>query len=264
MIHPQPNSCALITGASSGIGKALAVTFAKQRVDRLLLCGRNQEALQSCLKEISPQVEVLFFCFDLATEIGQNKLVEIIEAYAPDIIVNNAGLGFYGAASDLSAQENRDIIEVNCSALVLSTTTACRVLRGQKREGVVCNVSSALAQFPTPLMSVYAASKAFVNFFSQAIDAEVKPYGIRVLTACPGQVETSFRLRAAKGRSASSSGSFFAMSAELVAEKIWKQIQTKKTVQIIDWKTWLLVFCARLLPRCVHFRILKQEIERRI
>lgn len=124
------------------------------------------------------------------------------------------------------------------------------------------NISSASAFYALPLMSMYAASKAFVNQFSLAFDEEMKPYGIRILTACPGMVDTHFRERA--GGSKKKKDDPMIMTAEHVAEKIWKQIVDKKELKVIDWKYSFMKLFSNLFPRSWLSALLKKNILERI
>lgn len=249
---------ALITGASSGIGYELSKILAHEGYE-LILFGRNEKVLLTLQLEIGTPSHI--FVADFSSKNGQKLLVDTISAHMPDLVVNNAGIGFYG---ELSSDDIEDTIEVNCTTLALATQRAARVLKASGKEGIILNVSSSLAFIPAPLMSVYAASKAFVSSFSMAQDAELKAYGIRVLTACPGQVETGFRRRAAKGVVTQGGNSFFRMMPKKVAAEIWKQIQAKKPLNIIDWKTNLLIHCTKLLPKRLIYFFFRREIRARM
>lgn len=248
---------ALITGASSGIGRELALLLSQKGYE-LILFGRNEKALKDLVEQLTTRAEIVLA--DLVEESGRELLLKTIRSHVPDLVINNAGFGFYG---DIGPQEAQDTIQINCTALVQSTLAAIDALKMKKKGGVICNISSALAFFPTPGMSVYGASKAFVNSFSIAQDFENRPFGICVIAPCPGQVATNFRLRASKGKSPEPSHSPLVMSAQFVASEIYNQIIMQKPVCIIDWKTRLLVFLAKLLPaRFVMGRLLS-EIHKR-
>ena len=253
------SAVALVTGASSGIGLELAKILAGKGFE-LILCGRNEKVLSELASSLEVKAEILVG--DLRTQEGQKALLDTIQQKHPDLVINNAGLGYYG---EITLEESQEVIDVNCSALVVSTLQACQMFLQQKKPGVICNVSSAFAFVPAPLMSVYGASKAFVNAFSLAKDIEMSPLGVRVLTSCPGQVQTAFRTRASKGKSPQrgEGNAFFVMSAEKVAQEIYKQIQKGQALRIIDWKTRLLIFVAKLIPRQLVAAILQREIRKR-
>ena len=167
---------AFVTGASSGIGKDLAILLA-QRGYELVLFGRNIEQLQALQKFLKPRTLVAVYTLDLRREFDVEKLVSLIHALIPSLVINCAGIGFYGEITDGPLKEQLDIIHVNVTAAAAATIAACNALKVHKKEGIICNVSSAIAFMAAPRMSVYAASKAFINSFSLAADAEMKPHG---------------------------------------------------------------------------------------
>jgi uncharacterized protein len=249
---------ALITGASSGIGLSLAKLLAQEGIE-LILFGRDQKALSALSKEL--HVSVTFYTRDFADVEGRSFLCEIIKNEVPDLVINNAGLGFLGEAE---IEESNRVIDVNCKALTQATITAVQAFRENNRCGTVCNIASALADFPAPYSSVYAASKAFVKSFSIAQDYEAKPYGIRVLVACPGQVVTQFRKRALRGEETKGGNSFFASTSEKIARDIWRQIQRGKQSEVMDYKTRLLCYVAKFIPRNFIAHILYKEMKARL
>jgi short-subunit dehydrogenase len=109
-------------------------------------------------------------------------------------------------------------------------------------------------------MAVYAASKAFVNHFSQAFDLEMKPYGIRVLTICPGMVATEFQKRAGS----INDQKMWAMSPTFVAEQIWKRIKRLEPLSIIDWRYRLLTFLSYFVPKSWSAAVEQRIIAKRI
>jgi hypothetical protein len=255
---PAGPRIALITGASSGIGHALALALSQKGYE-LILFGRNEQALRELEKElVSPSRIVI--C-DLACEAGRSLLAKTIHDRVPDLVINNAGIGFYG---DESASEAEAIIDINCTALVEATHAATRCWRELGRVGTCLNVASALAFTPTPGMSVYAASKAFVLSFSLAEDTRYRQYGIRVLTSCPGRVVTAFGERASRGGRKKTANPFIHMSADHAAMLMLQQIEKQKTVSVIDWRTKLLIFLAKILPRSLVMHILAKNVQQRL
>lgn len=249
---------ALVTGASSGIGEALCHLLASKGIP-LIITGRDEEKLKK-LQEKLP-VSIAFFPADLATRDGRAKVVEKIHEFAPDLVINNAGFGLYGDAISHPTSKQVEMVDVNVIAYLEVMLEAARTLVSQGKKGVILNVSSSAAFQICPSLAVYAASKAFINSCSQALDFEMTPLGVRVLAACPGMVSTSFSDRAGKS---SKEVDPLSMSPEFAAEEIWRQIQNQNPLHIFNWKYRLAVFFAGLLPQRWVAAALKKRIDSRI
>jgi hypothetical protein len=247
-----------VTGGSSGLGLALAHALAKRDIP-LLLVARDQHRLEQAKKELP--ASTLLFAADLATKEGRRRVVELIEEKTPDLLINNAGFGLYGPALSFSSSDLQEIVEVNVQALIELSVEGARSLRQKKESGVILNISSATAFFSFPQFSIYAASKAFVNSFSAALDYELKPDGIRVLTVCPGQIQTGFRQRASGNFPQKADG--IVISAEKAAALILQQIDRRKNFSIIDWHYRLFVFFGKLFPKAWLNDLLEKHIARR-
>ncbi len=232
---------ALITGGTSGLGKALTEFLQSKGIETLSF-GRSE--------------------IDLSNPSERQKLLSTITEKTPDLIINNAGFGLYGETVNLSIEEQRKMIEVNVNALVEISIHSAKHLIQMNKKGTILNISSAAAFFPFPLFNTYSSSKAFVNQFSQGLDSELKDKGIRVLCACPGQIATNFRLHAAKGNPQKQDRR--TMSTDTAVRHLWKQIEKQKQLYIFDWKTRLLVAIAKILPKKTLERLLKKSISSRL
>lgn len=246
-----------MTGATSGIGNALTLLLAKKGF-RLILSGRNKEQLQE-LKEKLPTAVIDLFYADLSTKEGQQRVVQALWDFTPDIIVNNAGFGLYGEAIESSTEEQLAMLEVNGAAPLRVTLEAAKALSAKKKKGVIVNLSSVAAFQVLPGMAVYAASKAFLSHFSQALDFEMKGKGIRILTSCPGVVATHFQRRAGSDLASRE----FVMSAPFVAEQIWKQIKKEQPLMIIDWKYRVATFFSFFIPKCLIAALVARQMKKR-
>lgn len=253
----------LITGATSGIGRALAFQYAREGAE-LIVHGRNGQALHDVFVETAKMTSVKFVLADLATFEGVQTLLSSIREDLPDTIINSAGFGAYGEALSEPIFSQQAMIATNCAAILAITETAAALWKEMKLSGTILNVSSVVGFLPAPYAAVYAATKAFVTSFSQALDVELESSGIRVLTACPGTVSTSFAERASKGQFKSPEAGVMVLSAEAVARAIRKQIQTKKRLLIIDWKYRLLLFLTKLLPTSFSMSVLGRALRKRI
>ena len=184
---------ALITGASSGLGSEFARQLAP-RAERLLLVARREAALLAVAEEcrqMNPRLVVEVLVADLGNEAGRAGVVEWVagRSVAPDVLINNAGLGDYGAFADAEPARLREQVEVNIGAVVYLTRALLPLLR---RPAGVLNVSSLASTLPMPDLAVYAASKAFVTSWSEALTVELAGEGVTVSCVCPGPTPTSF------------------------------------------------------------------------
>ncbi|NGX62152.1 MAG: Serine 3-dehydrogenase [Chlamydiae bacterium] len=219
---------ALITGATSGIGEALARLLASKGFS-LILTGRNQEKLEKLAKELTVQKIIVA---DLSKREGQERVLEEIRRSCPDLLINNAGFGLYGTAHTLPIEKQRDMVEVNSLFPLQSTLVCAQTLIEAKKKGTILNVSSVGGEYPTPGMSVYGATKAFLTSLSQGLYTELASKGVSVLASCPGMVSTDFATRAAGSPVEKVDGPV--MSEEYAARQIWRQIEKKKEKKIFS------------------------------
>jgi short-subunit dehydrogenase len=191
--------CALVTGATSGIGAA----FARELPDRtaLLLTGRDGERLTQMRAELARHGrDVDCVQADLARIEDRDKLISRADALSIDLLINNAGLGPYGPVLENDAAFERTAAEVNVVATADLTRQLLPGMIGRARQegqraGLI-NVSSTLAFQPLPFLATYAACKMFVWMYTQALAAELRSEPIDVLTLCPGPTRTAFGRRA--------------------------------------------------------------------
>jgi short-subunit dehydrogenase len=188
---------------------------------------------------------------------ARKKVVAWIHQHTPDLLINNAGFGLYGDVLQHPTKSTLEILEVNANAALELTLEAAKALRAQNKKGTILNVSSVAAFYPYPSFAIYAAAKACVNHFSQALDREFKPYGIRVLTACPGKIATSFQQRASQGRFLKHEP--FTMSPQKAARLIWKQIEKQKPLYVFDWPYRLALSLTACLPKCLVQQLLPKK-----
>ena len=257
---------AWITGASSGLGKELALLLAQKKIP-LFLTARNEGALQTLQQDIQQQTsfqEISFFPADLTQPSDLQHLLQRMRTNPPDLIINNAGLGLYGEILATSLEKQLEIIKVNIEALVQISIESARLLQQNKQSGIIVNISSAAAYFPYPLFSLYAASKRFVRDFSLSFDAEVRPFGIRILTSLPGRFDSLFRQKAAQVSHPLPFSSFDTFSTRSLAKKIITQIKKQIPSQTFDFRYKILCSLARLLPSSWLFPLLKRGIQKNL
>lgn len=239
----------LITGASAGIGAALAEVFAAHG-HHLILVARRRETLETRAAELERKFGVKVACIpgDLADPQGPRRLFEAVTSEGLEVehLVNNAGVGLYGkfVATDLDAELK--MIQLNVTSVVELTK---RFLPGmvQRRSGRILNVASTAAFVPGPWMSIYYATKAFVLSFSEAIGYELGPDGITVTTLCPGPTESEFKVRAGSERSRLFEA--IVMDAPRVAREGYEGMMKGKPLVIPGLRNKLIPIAARLVPR---------------
>lgn len=189
---------ALITGASEGIGFELAKVFAENKVN-LVLVARNSEKLNfiaaQFVKDFFIEVEILVI--DLTEPYSTQKIFDFCKSNNIRInyLVNNAGVGDYGVFNESSWERQKAMIDLNITALTSLTWLFLPEFLKLK-EGRILNLSSTAAFLPGPRMSVYFATKAYVQSFSEAISAELEGTGITVTSLCPGPTQSKFSFSA--------------------------------------------------------------------
>ena len=250
---------ALITGASSGIGEALARLLSSKGY-ALILTGRNPQRLEKIAQEVKAKKSVMA---DLLNPLQRKEIVTIIREQLPDLLVNNAGFGLYGDALSIPVSDQLSILEVNAAAPLELTLEAVRAWASIEKKGIVMNISSTAGEHPCPGMSVYGASKAFLTHVSNGLNTELNSKGIFVLVSCPGMVATNFASNAAKKKLAQEKG--LVMSPTFAAEQIWKQIEKRQEKHIFNWQYRLgSLFATYFMPRSWVKKIIWNRIKQRL
>lgn len=190
MDESQSRPKALITGASSGIGKETARAFAQAGVD-LALVGRSQEKLNEVTAEIGQQVTVKPYLIDLA-EIAtvKDQIKAAVKDFGGiDILVNNAGMGYTNSLSETPLEDWQQVLDLNLTSVFQCIQGVLPTLR-DRGGGTIINVASIAAHNPFPSWGAYSVSKAGIITLSKALSGEEKENGIRVISIAPGAVNT--------------------------------------------------------------------------
>jgi short-subunit dehydrogenase len=192
MIHYQ-DRWAVVTGASSGLGRGLAAGLADRGMS-LVLTGRNEARLDETAHQIrraAPAVTVETVAADLSSRSGVSALLDHIGDRPIEVLVNNAGFGSYGPFAKADPDREADEVAVDVGTVI---TLARAFLPGMltRGSGGILNIASTIAFQPAPYQAVYGASKAFVLSFSQALWAEARAAGVAVTALCPGPTRTGF------------------------------------------------------------------------
>ncbi len=239
---------ALVTGASSGIGRQLAIDLAKAGYASILL-ARRESALLELQKEISEkyQIHCLVLPLDLAAENSTETIVSFLKLHdvSVSVLINNAGFGDHSPFEEADIKKLTAMINLNCTKLVELTHAMIPLM---PKGSYIMNVASLAGFMPGPLMTVYYATKAFVLSFSQAIHTELLPLKISSSALCPGPVHTEFGKVASTG----GIGAFDTISAQNVEEVsalALKQMFKRRQVILTHPTHNAVVFLLRLVPR---------------
>ncbi|MDX1870669.1 SDR family oxidoreductase [Mycolicibacterium sp. 120266] len=191
MVKQFSASRALVTGASSGIGKAFAHALATRGCD-LVLVARRQDRLDVLADQLQEThgIDCARVPFDLAAEEPGSRLRQLVEGDI-DLVVNNAGFATQGPFLDGDARDYARVLAVDIAAVV-DICHAFLPAMIQRRHGAIVNICSTTAYQPVPSLALYAASKSFVLSFSQSLWYEAKPHGVKVFSFAPGPTHTEF------------------------------------------------------------------------
>ena len=243
---------ALITGASAGIGREFALQLAKRGRTLVLVARREQRLneLRDELRNRNAQLQVHSRVVDLCDKSQIEELLRWLEQNKIDIdfLINNAGLGDYGPVATSDIERDNRMIQVNIAALTFLTRAVLpRMI--ERRHGAILNVSSSAGFLPIPGMTVYAATKAFVNSFTEALRAELGSSGISVTALCPGPVHTEFGEVAARAGCEPEHGpEFIYVSIEQTARDALAAVEANRPLVIPGAMMKLGMFLVRITP----------------
>ncbi len=238
---------ALVTGASAGIGEALAAELAAAGVN-LVLTARRQDRLEAIAARFKAEfgIQVRIIVADLEQPDAPEKIFAETQAngFAIDVLVNNAGFGYYGEFAQGGAPRQAAMVQVNCTAVVALTNLFLPAMIARKQGGILIVASTAAYQ-PVAYMATYAATKVFDRFLAEALAEEVKRHGVRVSALCPGPTESEF------GQVAGYSSSQFrgSQKADIVARRGLEGLVRGKHWVIPYLAGRGVVFAQRFVPR---------------
>jgi hypothetical protein len=255
---------AIVTGASEGIGKAIAELFAREGA-RVALAARSEDKLRALAATLGEH-RTLVVPTDVAVPEQADKLVQrTVERFGSlDILVNNAGFGLYAPCHEMNWEHFRQMWEVNFFGAVRLARAALPHLR--RRRGAIVNISSVAGKIPLPYMGAYCASKFALNTISSAMRMELKSAGVRVVTVLPGRVATQFHVAAYRDGQ-NLPGVFQrrvsqGVSPEKVARVALKALLSGKREVVVPWRLRMVMALSALLPgvrEAVLSRMVKTE-----
>jgi short-subunit dehydrogenase len=252
----------LITGASSGIGEAFARRLAADGHD-LVLTARSQTRLHEICDELMlrHRITAHYIVLDLAAAGTDERLFAETEKHGFEVewLINSAGFGSMGDFSVLDIDHELNMIRVNVLAL---TALTHRYLTGMRNrgKGTIINVSSAAGFQPIPFMATYAATKAYVTSFAEALAQENRAHGIRVMAICPGPTKTNF-FRASKIDDPLQIKGV--QTAEEVVNAALKGLKKGKSKVISGWANVASSILGRVVPTSVSTRVIARSLRNR-
>jgi len=251
----------LITGASSGIGAAFARKLAK-RGRNVLLVARSEDKLIALCNEIGrvSGIRAQYIVSDLTATDAAATLFEETQKRGLDVemLINNAGFGSMGDFATLDHERELEMIDLNVKSLVDLTYRFLIPMR-ERRQGTIINVASTAGFQAVPFMATYAATKAFVLSFSQALWEENRSHGIHVLALCPGVTDTNFFAASKIDRPPMRT----VQTAEEVVDAALRGMARHKPAVISGWANWLTIEAERFVPRALVTRFVGKALRSR-
>jgi hypothetical protein len=252
------NGYTLITGASSGIGRELAIQLAA-RNHNLILVARSKDKLEQLQSELLAKfkIDVVYILSDLSKANAASALYNevIAKQYLVTGLINNAGFGDYGNFVEMPLDKDEEMIAVNINALLaLTKLFGADMVKAGK--GSIMNVASLLSFIPFPYYSVYSATKSFVLAFSETVAAELEGTGVTLTALCPGTVETPFHTASMRKTNAMSVNK--PMTAEAVAKAGVELFINGNSKKIVGFSNWFVSNLPRVMPDFLMMKIKKQ------
>ena len=247
----------LITGASSGIGEAFARRLAAEK-HNLVLVARSENKLHELCDELMlhHKITAHYIAIDLIKYGADRRLYDETDKHGFEIdwLINNAGYGSMGDFAHLELENELEMISLNVMTLVALTHRYLQKMR-KRKSGVIINVASTASFQPVPFMASYAATKAFVRSFSEAIAEENRPYNITVTALCPGPTETNFFDASNIGTNVKEAFMKKGMqTSEEVVEAALNAVERGKPSVVSGWTNWMTASLGNFVPNSLITR----------
>ncbi len=238
---------AIITGASSGIGKRFAETLPDQiKVDEIWAIARRLDRLEELQQGLSIPVKPI--SMDLADRSSYATLSALLQEEKPQVdwLIHCSGYGKFGATMDYTVEQHMDMMDLNCGATMAMNQT---VIPYMKKGGHIVNIASVAAFQPIPYINVYAATKAFVLSFCRGLNRELKPQGITVTAVCPFWTKTEFFNRAIAKDTDAVVKKYTAMyTTDQIVNRAWRDAKKGKDVSKFGFVARFQALLAKLFP----------------
>lgn len=249
----------LITGASKGIGRALALEAAKHGTNLFLVARSEALLIELCAELTSKyQIQVDHLAIDLCDSNQIKQLFNHLEAHhiQIDTLINNAGIGLRGDVIDMDLVKLNTMLILNVQAFTMVSAHFAKQFQKQGK-GRILNVASVLGYFTCPHSAAYAASKSYVLQFSKALRQELSATKVTVSTLCPGLTNTQFIQSSDFDKSPIGKGYFGLMRADKVARIAYRGLLKKKAIIVPGWYNKLFVFLSKFMPEIILAKVFK-------
>jgi len=252
----------LITGASSGIGEGFARRLAGDG-HNLVLVSRSEDKLRELCDQLSAShgIDARFLAIDLTSADADQRLFDETEGSGVQIdwLINNAGFGAMGDFADIELDRQIEMIQLNVAALTALTHRFLVKMR-ERGSGTIINVSSTASAQPIPFFATYAATKAFVTSFTEAIAEENRPFGIRIFALCPGTTATGFFEASGIEDPVAIKG---VQTVDQVVETALRAVKGTNSKAISGWVNFLVVFAVNFFPNWLITRLIAKPLRKR-
>jgi 3-oxoacyl-[acyl-carrier protein] reductase len=235
---------AIVTGASRGIGRAIAIELAKQGIKRLILVARDRQRLAEVATEIKPLgVEVITLALDLTQPVSTHiAIAQAWRSYGPiQLLINCAGVAHQAPFLQSQLPKVEEEISLNLMGMFTITRLIARRMAAQQ-EGTIVNVSSLMGKVAAPTMATYSATKFAILGFSQALRTELAPYNIKVIALLPSLTSTDM------ARNLQLFRWVMPMTPERVARSLIRGLEKDASEILVGWQSHLAVLCQRIFP----------------
>lgn len=243
---------AVVTGASSGLGKEFVRLMTQENVHEIWAIARNEQRLVELKKQFGKKVRC--FSLDLSERNDIKIFQNMLEGEQPAVryLVNSAGYDKFGSYDDVSIEESVNMIDLNCSGVVAMGLACIPYMRRGSR---IINIASQASFQPLPYQNIYASTKAFVRNYSRALNVELKDKGICVTAVCPGWIDTELFTRANIGAKKTIQNFTGMVTADCVAEKALWDAKRGKDISVYSAYVKIAHLVAKVLPQRTMMKV---------
>lgn len=248
----QKKIIAVVTGASSGLGKEFTRLMLQEQVQEVWAIARNKENLARLRQVLGKKIRCI--SMDLSDRRVIEKFEKILKEEQPAIryLINNAGYDKFCSYKDLDIEESLNMIDLNCSAVVAMGLACIPYMR---RGSHIINIASQASFQPLPYQNIYAATKAFVRNYSRALNVELKNTGIQVTAVCPGWVDTALFDRANIGAEQTIKNFWGMLKPEQVVRQALKDAKSGKDISVCSLYVKFCHVIAKILPQRIMMKL---------